>query len=164
MSLASKVLNVDSSKMDKFEWAPGSNGKFKVKDVYCLAKAWVEEEEWDGWRRIWRINTQQQARVFVWLLSHGALLTNSERRRRRHLRGNDLCTRCLNIEGSVLHAVRDCSVAVEVWNKVLPDNLMASFFSKEFRIWVLWLLKPGGKQDGEMVIDDGYELLAPMEI
>lgn len=65
MNLTSKVLNADSSEMDEFEGAPSCNGKFNVKDAYCLVKAWVEEKEWERWRRIWRMKTQQPVRVFV---------------------------------------------------------------------------------------------------
>lgn len=43
----------------------------------------------------------------------------------------------------MLHAIRDCLSAISVWRSLLPESLMAEFFSLELNKWILWLLKAG---------------------
>lgn len=59
------------------------SGKFNVKSAYKLANGWIEENVWEGWRMIWKMKLQQPVKVFVWILAHEKLMTNSKRWKRR---------------------------------------------------------------------------------
>lgn len=44
-----------------------------------------------------------------------------------------------------MHVIRNCSVAREVWERLVPGSMHFKFFSPDGRDWVTWLLK---KSDG----------------
>lgn len=35
--------------------------------------------QWDGWKRLWRLRVQQRITVFLWMMAHERILTNSMR-------------------------------------------------------------------------------------
>lgn len=74
-------------------WMDARVGKFTVKSAYNLANGLVEENNWEGWKMVWKIKAQQRVKVFLWIMVHGKLLTNLERWRRMLTHGPD-CVRC----------------------------------------------------------------------
>lgn len=121
---------------------PGS-GKFSVKEAYKLANEWEEVGIWEGWRMIWRMKIMHRVKIFIWLMAHGNLLTKNSERRRRKMTNSPLCARCSHGDEGVMHAIRDCIHAREVWVRLLPSDLQTEFFSKDVQDWITWLLKPG---------------------
>ncbi|KAK9025335.1 hypothetical protein V6N11_038204 [Hibiscus sabdariffa] len=71
------------------------------------------------WKWVWKLQVPQRVRVFLWLALHRRLLTNVERTR-RHLTSMDHCECCLGGPEDVVHVLRDCFVARDVWSRVLP--------------------------------------------
>lgn len=78
----------EASEKDMFVWLDGRKG-FTVKATYELSKSWNDGDSWMGWRRIWKAKVQQRIRIFMWLMSHGRILTNAERQRNLSL--TDVC-------------------------------------------------------------------------
>lgn len=103
---------------------------------------WQRGEEWNGWNLIWKLQVQQRVRVFLWVLAHEKILTNLERATRR-MTSSALCVRCREEEESALHAVRDCKMAKEVWERLLPPELLAGFFSQGMKVWLSWMWSKG---------------------
>lgn len=139
--LATIVLSNNDADTDEFLWTGRGDG-FTVKEAYKISMNWDRYEEWEGWKRLWKVKLQIRVIVFVWLMLHEKLMTNSERRR-RHLGASEECTRCMGVEESVLHAVRDREKAREVWMVLIPVTMRSEFFSLSTRDWVLWMLKTG---------------------
>lgn len=135
IKIASIGLQTESMEKDSFVWGEGRK-PFSVNAACTLSKSWRGDDRWEGWQRIWKLGVQYRVRVFVWLMTHGKLLTNIERRR-RHLGANEGCVRCQGEEETVLHAVRDCVVAKELWRRLLPRGLEQEFFSLQLKEWEL---------------------------
>lgn len=70
------------------------------------------------------------------------ILTN-KKRWRKWLTYNADCPRCNQGEESVLHVIRDCKWAREVWPCLIPAELKDEFFSMELRPWLMWVVKKG---------------------
>lgn len=83
VQLASRVLRLGEDQVDTMGWLDDNGGNFPVKFAYQLACSWPTEDAWSGWRWIWKLRTPQRVRVFTRLLTHGKMLTNLERWRRK---------------------------------------------------------------------------------
>jgi len=64
---------------------------------------------------MWRVQAPQKMKALLWLINHGALMTN-ERRTRRGLSTNPNCMVCTNVPENLNHIFRSCSEARGVWN------------------------------------------------
>lgn len=60
---------------------------------------------------------------------------------------NPFFARCREAEESTLHAIRDCMVNKEVWERILPPDFMSEFFSLDLRDWMLWILRMGSERN-----------------
>lgn len=91
------------------------------------------------WKRIWKVKALQHVRVFLWLLWHGKILTNSERRQRYMTEDGmfPMCSMCVEID---LHALRDYTYASNIWQMVVPRQAQSTFFSLPFHDWLVWNL------------------------
>lgn len=68
------------------------------------------------------MKVKERIRIFLWIMSHGRLLTNLERWKRR-MTANLICGRCYQPEERALHAIRDCGYegGVEVFDRSKPS-------------------------------------------
>lgn len=48
-----------------------------------------------------------------------------------------LCMMCKKCNESVLHVIRDCTKAVEVWKNLVPVNSWDEFFGADLNDWIL---------------------------
>lgn len=142
LEMASVRVGSDSREKDRMGWLLASGGEFIVNSAYKLACGWTEDDVWDGWRRMWKLKTTQRVKVFGWIMSHGCLLTNLERWKRR-MTGCADYSRCSQMTKDVLHAVRDCRWVREVWHYLIPPEFYTVFFSLDLEDWVLSVLRRG---------------------
>ena len=66
------------------------------------------------WKWIWKILYPKKIRVLIWLICHDAIPTNVFRCW-RHVASNPSCRRCGGPAEDILHCVRDCLKANQVW-------------------------------------------------
>ncbi|GMI72547.1 hypothetical protein like AT5G42905 [Hibiscus trionum] len=66
---------------------------------------------------------------------HGKLMTNAERYR-RHITVDNSCHGCDTMVEDIMHVLRDCPAARDVWNHVLQANAARRFFAMGFEDWV----------------------------
>lgn len=126
---------------DEFGWLDPWNKSFTVKSVYLLLRRDRDYDNWEGWKKIWKLRTQERIKVFMWLTAHDKILTNYSRRRQR-LALVRSCDRCEAMEEDALHALHDCGDSKEVWNCFVPLVLQGRFFSSQsLKEWLLLNLK-----------------------
>ncbi|KAJ1434239.1 Reverse transcriptase zinc-binding domain [Sesbania bispinosa] len=92
---------------------------------------------------IWSWVGPQRIKAFLWLLANNALLSNSNRCR-RHIAHSALCSICYQSDESILHVVRDCAWARNVWLHFLPRQLYREFFTLNLTDWILF--NPSSRQ------------------
>lgn len=91
--LAANTISSDPLDSDKFVWAIGRGGHFRVRDAYRLSRCFSDQAVWEGWRLMWKMKVQVRVTVFFWIMSHERLMTNKERWKRRFA-ASPLCGRC----------------------------------------------------------------------
>ncbi|CAN1758488.1 Putative ribonuclease H protein At1g65750 [Linum perenne] len=104
-------------------WGLENNGRFTVKSAYLMLKDLDSGGDSSSWRTIWSWNGPNKIRHFMWLVSHGKLMTNVERTKRRFT-DDEECGHCQSGREYIDHVLRSCSFACQVWSKVLPYAIL----------------------------------------
>ncbi|XP_057438018.1 uncharacterized protein LOC130730125 [Lotus japonicus] len=81
----------------------------------------------------------QKCILLIWLASHDALPTN-ECRFKRCLTPSSECVLCHDGDETVLHCLRDCRVAKELWNRVGFAAANPLFLVQDQHVWLRELL------------------------
>lgn len=66
---------------------------------------------------------------FIWTVLKQRLLTNVERRVRWHLAVYPSCPICGYGSKDILHTLKDCTAAKEVWQQVISISQFSNFFT-----------------------------------
>jgi hypothetical protein len=105
-----------------------------VSAAYHLLTGDIMKNNDKKWAQIWKIDSMERIRVFIWQLTHDKLLTKA-RLAKWHL-GDALCYNCGHFEETTLHVVRDCKVAVDIWRYLLTNQERSQFFMVGFHEWI----------------------------
>jgi ribonuclease HI len=119
---------------DALFWPGTTSGKFTVTAAYQLLNGVDLLNVDKKWQQIWKINCIERTRVFVWQLMHDRLLTKA--RLARWQIGDPLCHSCNQFEETIIHVVRDCASAVDVWKNLLSTQERGKFFVVEAQEWI----------------------------
>ena len=83
----------------------------------------------DGdWKMLWGWRGPHHIQTFMWLVAHGRILTNYSRSR-WGTGVSATCPCCGNVDETVLHVLRDCRSASQVWIRLVPSDWITNFFS-----------------------------------
>ncbi|CAL2248919.1 unnamed protein product [Prunus armeniaca] len=99
------------------------------------------------WKGLWSMSIMPKLKVFLWLLFQGRILTN-EQRVRRHLAVESSCSVCGWHFENIIHTLRDCGRAKEVWLTVLPPSNFHDFFLSDYPSWLQSNLFSKAKWEG----------------
>ncbi|CAN1726177.1 Putative ribonuclease H protein At1g65750 [Linum perenne] len=102
---------------DQWTWGEEKNGKFSIKSAYNLIHDLPGIQTTETWRSVWRWKGPNRIRFFLWLATHGRLMTNSARQRRK-MTDDASCSLCHGVDETIGHVLRDCRFAKEVWNQM----------------------------------------------
>ena len=122
---------------DCITWSFSPSGNFELKDDYKLA---IMEEEghyigyFDGeW--IWKAFTILKIKCFVWQCYHKSVLVSTV----LVARGMDVspvCQLCREGLEFVLHVLRDCQIARNLWNLLSPPMPASLSFGLNITEWI----------------------------
>jgi mannosylglycoprotein endo-beta-mannosidase len=115
-------------------WPGTSMGEFTVAVAYQALTGATTNENDMNWTKIWKIDSIERIKVFVWQLVHDRLLTKA--RLAKWQIGNALCHYCTQFEETTMHVVRDCTAAVNIWRKLLTSQERGQFFMVDFQQWI----------------------------
>ncbi|KAK4252645.1 hypothetical protein QN277_014390 [Acacia crassicarpa] len=124
---------------DVLMWGASSNGTFSVTTAYNIIVNPDPSLFHPGFKLIWKWSGAERVRVFMWLAFHDRLPTNVWRS--RWSISSPLCNFCDGQEESVMHILRDCSYAKEMWYDLLNPTHVAVFFNARLKDWFCLNLK-----------------------
>ncbi|CAN1826343.1 Putative ribonuclease H protein At1g65750 [Linum perenne] len=90
---------------DSIAWGLEASGKFNIKSAYLLVKDIAHDGQDTLWRKVWNWEGPTKIKQFMWLVSHGKLMTNEERRR-RHISVDATYTKCQALCENIDHILR----------------------------------------------------------
>ncbi|KAL7235947.1 hypothetical protein ACSBR1_019263 [Camellia fascicularis] len=100
---------------DTPHWKGATTSNFSVSAAYNLLTNTAESTSMVDWHWIWKLKIPQKLKGFCWLILHGRLLTNQQRRI-KGLTTDDLCPRCKLSSEDLHHLLRECPKAKAIWN------------------------------------------------
>ncbi|KAK8993752.1 hypothetical protein V6N11_007972 [Hibiscus sabdariffa] len=123
-------------------WKPPGNHLFLVRSAYQVCRPMASapvEEVWTavGWFQGW-----SKVKMFLWLVCHQRLMTNSERVR-RHLAHDSSCSIYGAVEEDVDNILRQCPLVEPVWVILVKCDRLFEFRQCTVKEWVrINLTKP----------------------
>jgi hypothetical protein len=115
-------------------WPGEKMGNFSVASAYQLLTGGNLPDSEKKWNKVWRLDTLERIRVFMWQVLHDRIQTNW--RTAKWNLTEPYCSHCGQMEETTLHVLRDCPIAVEVWKHLLKEDDRGSFFICTFQQWV----------------------------
>lgn len=112
--------------LDKVLWAETADGIFTVKSSYEALYRFKFDLQDGIWKRIWRMGVPERIRTFIWLVKHERLLTNKRNSKMGLVR--PYCGHCIMEVETIIHVLRDCPKAVEVWHHLVRREVRSLFF------------------------------------
>jgi len=82
----------------------------------------------------------QRIRFFLWLVGHDRIMKNSNRMR-HNLTSDPSCKHC-NVEETTLHLLWDCKTAKKIWQQIVLNRDLNSFFTPPLWHWLSLNLNP----------------------
>ncbi|KAK8506642.1 hypothetical protein V6N12_073595 [Hibiscus sabdariffa] len=124
-------------------WGVNSNKWFSVRSDYEVREGSRHGPTEQIWRTINRFKGLPRIRYFLWLLSHGLILTNVGRYR-RHLTLDCRCSVCGDEWEDMDHIFRRCPVACSVWDTLIRADKKGEIYSMDFKRWLFVNLSNSG--------------------
>ncbi|XP_028778309.1 uncharacterized protein LOC114734823 [Neltuma alba] len=118
-------------------WRASNDGEFSVKSAYKYLSNTRTGAGNRFWRSLWRWQVPEKVKFFMWHVFHERVMTNSLRTK-RGLSDRETCPFGCNSEESVIHLLRDCYRAKQVWKAFIHPNSYTVFFSGDLQEWIHW--------------------------
>ncbi|XP_057755680.1 uncharacterized protein LOC130974857 [Arachis stenosperma] len=107
--------DLNAGESSGWSWGVASSRLYSARSGYSwLAKRKFDWNEHDNWLWVWRLHIPEKYKFLIWLSLHNAIPT-AEFRLGRGLALSSTCHRCQNGSESILHCLRECPSAKEVW-------------------------------------------------
>ncbi|CAN1813020.1 Putative ribonuclease H protein At1g65750 [Linum perenne] len=125
---------------DDWVWGMEKDGKFSIKSAYHIVCNLGETMIADPWLSVWKWKGPHRAKLFLWLVVHEKILTNVGRKRRK-LTDDESCANCPTQSETVLHALGDCKLAMDVWKQLRVFDLSDGTWRLGLQDWICSLLR-----------------------
>ncbi|MBA0560662.1 hypothetical protein Golob_017546 [Gossypium lobatum] len=144
------------------------SGSFFVKSTCEKLREGLWNSNESIWQLPWKFQGLQRVRFFIWLALKEQLLTNAEKKR-RGIGMNIACGICGHDYENVLHVLRDCTAAKDIWNQLIPIDRSFPYFREQLgSLEYRWFGKDQKMRslqlEGFCVIKMGSGLLASVEL
>ncbi|CAN1797782.1 Putative ribonuclease H protein At1g65750 [Linum perenne] len=120
---------------DQWVWGGETNGHFSIRSAYKLIYTQANSVAHDRWKLCWKWKGPNRIRHFLWLTIQEKLLTNSERVK-RHMTSNADCEHCHHQAEIVIHVLRDCTFATEVWRLIREFDVTGADWQGDLTDWM----------------------------
>ncbi|XP_010520746.1 PREDICTED: uncharacterized protein LOC104799794 [Tarenaya hassleriana] len=134
LRIASLLPPRQSAESDRLYWCSSRDGKCTVKSAYNSLLPDNITSSHTIWSVIWKWGDPERIRTFLWLACNNRLLTNMARFK-RNLSSSGQCPLGCPSDESVLHVLRDCSVAKVLWNDLGVKMIQSGFFQVGILDW-----------------------------
>ncbi|OMP03175.1 reverse transcriptase [Corchorus capsularis] len=137
----------EKGRCNKLIWSKSSNGDFTTSSAYHTIVDRGGEQQTIA-KEIWKIKCQPKIQNFLWLAWKNKIMNNANRMA-RGLTNDACCKMCGATIESMIHILRDCHVAKDVWLQLLGVGVNSLFFTcPEEEWWKLNLVQQRKKMFG----------------
>ncbi|XP_019152396.1 PREDICTED: uncharacterized protein LOC109149189 [Ipomoea nil] len=133
--LAARVIINDEQRVDSMGWSPNEDKSFSTRSAYKLTRQTTGNQENGEWEATWKLRVPNRIRTFIWLVQHGRIMCNSERRK-RGFTADERCAICGAEKEDVEHTMRSCPAAEEVWKLINNGDNQGMSLNSDFNTWL----------------------------
>lgn len=142
---------------DRLIWKETSSGLFSVKSAYHLGlklrdnSLAPDQTQKKLWNKLWNAQATQRAKIFAWRVCNRALPVKMAFMRRGFYT-EDSCSLCFTEEESIIHVLRDCPMALKVWNLLPFGRIIFRPSSADPSSWLMYIAWNLGDADWSLFI------------
>lgn len=115
-------------------WPGDHLGSFSVASAYQIIQGFFEKVRISIWKLMWKLQVPERIRCFAWQINHGRLMANQWKFRRGL--ADPYCSHCSSSVESILHVLRDCPIAAQVWSHLVRIDHKPNFFQSDLAQWI----------------------------
>lgn len=120
---------------DRIIWCHTSSGNFSVKSAYKICKRDDLNLNDEKQKCVQKTLGPQRVCFFIWLVLKQRFLSNVERVK-RGLAVDPSCSTYGSPSEDILHILKDCNAAKDVWSRVITGNHLTNFLSLNLQDWI----------------------------
>ena len=128
-------------------WKCSNNGEFNTNSAYRLTIQGEENAVQFSGQWVWKLAMLPKIIYFIWLCLHGSIPIR-EVLAGRGINCVKLCPICKEQDESILHLLRDCVYARDLWRKLEVPPTLVSSFTEGFETWLKTNYLSGMKHKG----------------
>ena len=128
-------------------WKFSKNGEFNMNSAYRLAIQDEENATQFSGQWVWKLAMLPKIINFIWLCLHGSIPVK-EVLAGRGINCLKLCPICKEQDESILHLLRDCVYAHDLWRKLEVPPIEVSSFTESPETWLKTNCLSGMKHKG----------------
>ncbi|GAU44619.1 hypothetical protein TSUD_378970 [Trifolium subterraneum] len=139
----------DTDGPDSLGWRGTNTRQFTVQSAYNLQRR--DHMSIDGnWKSMWSWKGPHRIQTFMWIAAHECLLTNYRRSKWRS--GiSPTCPACGNEDETIIHVLRDCMHATQIWIRLVTSNHITNFFSLTCRDWIFYNMEGAHNKEWQTI-------------
>jgi hypothetical protein len=111
----------------------GNSCGYSVANMYNNLCGYHGEDDNSLWNNVWRLKVPERVRTLVWMMNHDRLLTNSLKNKTGL--SHAVCGYCGDEEETIIHVMRDCPKAKELWAGAITVRDRGRFFTGNLHQW-----------------------------
>lgn len=135
MAIRSIFLSNDAH--DLLIWGPSKSGSYSAASGYKWLVAHLNNHSAhtnQSWMWIWNSQLPENLKFFLWLCMHDSLPSNQVRMA-HHMTNDPSCPCCGAGQETLLHLLRDCSIAKKTWD-CFGFSAKLDFKGSDFKLWI----------------------------
>ena len=129
------IVRDDRKGKDGICWGLNVNEKFLVKSAYSMTFSSNHSVHTVDGERLWKLRIPQRIIFFLWLLYHGKIMTNKERKR-RGFTPNPCCHFCPYMEENLDYLFRKSPQVQPLWKYLAKKVNEINFQQLPFKEWL----------------------------
>ncbi|KAJ1438418.1 Reverse transcriptase zinc-binding domain [Sesbania bispinosa] len=139
--ILSHNLTINDHVEDTVIWSAPLNGIYSARSGYSWLLHHGEPSD-VSWNWLWQLKAPENIRFFIWQVCHNSLPTR-DILAHRGVPLSATCPLCNSSEEMIIHCLRDCAKAKEVWHGLGLDQRSTFYHDVPIIVW----LTTGIKQD-----------------
>ena len=128
-------MQLFGGKEDSLVWKFSQNGEFNNASAYDLARPEDTSPHSFSGYWLWKFDTIQKIKHFIWLCYHNSILVRQVIAT-RGISCNTSCPLCQSQEESIVHPLRDCPFALKFWKQLGTPQSLTNFLQLSLLDWI----------------------------
>jgi len=116
----------DTDGLDNIGWGGTNTRDFTIQSAYDSQNSRAQPIQ-ENWKALWSWKGPHRIQTFMRTAAHERLLTNYCRSK-WGVGASPICSGCDKDDETIIHVLKDCPLATQIWIRLVPSNQISNFF------------------------------------